>query len=59
MRLKLIMKLDHYESTSRFRMGAEGKPLLVEQIADMSGSGLGQEGTVHQVITYSDHRPVR
>lgn len=59
MRLKLIMKLEHYESTSRFRMGPEGKPLLVEQIADMSGSGLGQEGTVHQVITYSDHRPVR
>jgi hypothetical protein len=59
MRLKLIMKLEHYESTSRFRMGPEGKPLLVEQVADMSGSGLGQEGTVHQVITYSDHRPVR
>ncbi len=59
MRLKLIMKLEHYESTSRFRMGPEGKPLLVEQVADMSGSGLGQEGTVHQVITYSDHRPVK
>jgi hypothetical protein len=59
MRLKLIMKLEHYESTSRFRMGPEGKPLLVEQIADMSGSGLGQEGTVHQVITYSDYRPVK
>jgi hypothetical protein len=59
MRLKLIMKLERYESTSRFRMGPGDKPLLVEQIADMSGSGLGQEGTVHQVITYSDHRSVR
>jgi hypothetical protein len=59
MRLKLIMKLEHYESTSRFRMGPDGKPLLAEQVADMSGSGLGQEGTVHQVITYSDYRPVK
>jgi hypothetical protein len=59
MRLKLIMKLERYESTARYRMGPEGKPVLVEQIADMSGSGMGQEGTVHQVITYSDYRPVK
>jgi hypothetical protein len=59
MRLKLIMKLDHYESTARYRMGPEGKPLLVEQIADMSGSGMGQEGKVHTVITYSDYKAVK
>ena len=57
-RIKLIMKLEQYESASRFRMGPEGKPLLVEQVADMTGSGLGQEGRLHQVITYSDYRPV-
>lgn len=59
MRLKLIMKLERYESTSRYRMGPEGKPLLVEHVADMSGSGMGQEGTMHQVVTYSDYRLVK
>jgi len=59
MRLKLIMKLDHYESTARYRLGAEGKPQLVEQIADMAGSGMGQEGKAHTVITYSDYRSVK
>jgi hypothetical protein len=58
MRLKLIMKLDSYESTARYRMGPEGKPLLVEHVADMSGSGLGQEGKAHMVITYSEYRAV-
>lgn len=59
MRLKLIMKLDHYESTARYRMGPEGKPLLVEHTADMAGSGMGQEGKVHTVATYSDYRAVK
>jgi hypothetical protein len=58
-RIKLIMKLDSYESTSRFRMGPDGKPVLVEQVADVTGSGLGQEGRLHQVITYSDYRVVK
>jgi hypothetical protein len=58
MRLKLIMKLDRYESTARYRIGPEGKPLLVESIADMTGSGMGQEGKAHTVVTYSDYRAV-
>lgn len=58
-RILLIMKLQHYESTSRFRMGPDGKPVLVEQVADMNGYGLGQEGRLHQVITYSDYRAVK
>jgi hypothetical protein len=57
-RIKLIMKLDHYESTSRYRMGPDGKPVLAEQVADVTGSGMGQEGSLHQVITYSDYRRV-
>jgi hypothetical protein len=59
MRLKLIMKLEHYESTARYRMGPEGKPQLVEHVADMAGSGMGQEGKAHTVITYSDYRPAK
>jgi hypothetical protein len=58
-RIKLLMKLEHYESTARYRIGPEGKPLLVEHTAEMAGSGMGQEGKVHQVITYSDYRPVK
>jgi hypothetical protein len=59
MRLKLIMKLDRYESTARYKIGPEGKPLLIEQTADMSGSGMGQEGSVRNLITYGDYRPVK
>ena len=58
MRLKLIMKLDRFESIARYRIGPEGKPLLMEQTSDMSGSGMGQEGGAHTVATYSDHRAV-
>jgi hypothetical protein len=58
MRRKLLMKLESYESTARYRIGPEGKPLLSEQTADMSGSGMGQEGRGHTVITYSDYRAV-
>jgi len=59
MRLKLIMKLDYYESVARYRMGPEGKPLLAESIVDLNGSGLGQEGKAHTVVTYSDYRAVK
>lgn len=58
-RIMLVMKLDHYESSSRFRMGPDGKPILIEQVVDMTGSGMGQQGHLHQVITYGDYRAVR
>ncbi len=56
MRVKLIAKIERYEATNRFRMSPEGKPLLLEQVSDVSGSGLGKTGSVHTVITYSDYR---
>lgn len=58
-RILLVMKLEQYESTSRFRLGPDGKPVLVEQVADVTGYGLGQEGRLHQVITYTDYRAVK
>ena len=58
-RIKLLMKLERYEATSRYRIGPEGKPLLVENSAEMSGSGMGQEGQGHTTITYSDYRLVK
>jgi hypothetical protein len=57
-RIKLIAKLESYEFTARYRMGPEGKPLLMEQTTDLSGSGMGQEGKVHTVVTYYDYRAV-
>jgi hypothetical protein len=59
MRIKLLMKLNSYESTARYRIGPEGKPLLVEQTSDMAGSGMGRQGRSHTVITYSDYRAIR
>ena len=59
MRLKLIMKLQQYDSTTRFRIGPEGKPLLMEQTSDMVGSGMGQEGSAHTEIVHSDYRPIQ
>lgn len=58
MRIKLVARLEQYESISRYRLGPEGKPLLVEQVADVVGSGLGQEGRVHNEITYREFQPV-
>jgi hypothetical protein len=58
MRLKLVMKLEEYESTARYRIGPEGKPLLIEQTSNMTGSGMGQEGRAHTAVTYSDYRAV-
>jgi hypothetical protein len=58
MRIKLIAKLESYEFTARYRVGPEGKPLLMEQTSDMAGSGMGQEGKVHTVVTYYDYRMV-
>jgi hypothetical protein len=57
-RIKLIAKLESYEFTARYRIGPEGKPLLTEQTTDLSGSGMGQEGKVHTVVTYYDYRAV-
>ena len=59
MRLKLVMKLDKFESTARYRMGPDGKPFLMEQTSDMAGSGLGMEGKMRTEVTYSDYQAVR
>jgi hypothetical protein len=37
---------------------AGGKAALIEQTSEMSGSGMGQEGSAHTVATYSDYRLV-
>jgi hypothetical protein len=57
-RIKLLFKLQSYQATARYRLGPEGKPLLIEQVSDIVGSGMGKQGKFHQVTTYSDYRAV-
>src|SRR2546429_394390 len=57
-RIKLLFKLQSYEATARYQLGREGKPLLVERVSDIVGSGMGKQGKFHQVTTYSDYRAV-
>ena len=59
MRVKLLMKIDRFETTARYRIGPDGRPLLTESTSDMTGSGLGREGTMRNATTYSDYRKVR
>jgi hypothetical protein len=59
MRLKLVMKLQKFETTAHYRVGPDGKPILTESTTEMAGSGMGQEGTMHTVATYTDYRGVR
>lgn len=58
MRLKLLMKVDRFETTARYRLGAGGKPFLMESTSEMSGSGMGKSGTMSNTTTYSDYRAV-
>ena len=59
MRVKLLMKIDRFETTARYRIGPGGKPFLMESTSDMTGSGMGREGTMRNATTYSDYRAVR
>jgi hypothetical protein len=59
MRVKLLMKIDKFETTARYGIGPGGKPILMEATSDMSGSGMGREGTMRNTATYSDYRAVR
>jgi hypothetical protein len=59
MRVKLLMKIDKFETTARYRIGPGGKPFLMESASDMTGSGMGREGTMRNTATYSDYRAVR
>jgi hypothetical protein len=59
MRIKLVIKLDRFETTARYRIGPAGKPVLMDSTSEMMGSGMGQEGIIRTTATYSDHRAVR
>jgi len=57
-RVKLVAKIERFETTTRYRMMPDGKPVPIELASEMSGSMMGQEGRIRTRITYTDHRPV-
>ena len=57
-RVKLIAKIERFETMTRYRLMPDGKPVPIEAVSDMTGSMLGQQGRLHTQISYSDHRAV-
>ena len=58
MRMMLVMKLKSFEATSRYGLGADGRPLLVAHTSEVSASALGFNGHLQSVATYTDYRAV-
>lgn len=57
-RVKLVAKIDRFETTTRYRLMPDGKPVPVELVSEMSGSMLGQQGRIRTRIAFTDHRAV-
>jgi hypothetical protein len=57
-RLKLIAKIERFETMTRYRLMPDGKPVPLELVSDMTGSMLGQQGRIRTRIAYSDYRAV-
>ena len=57
-RVKLIAKIERFETLTRYRLMPDGKPVPVELTSEMAGSMLGKEGRVRTRIAYTDHRAV-
>ena len=57
-RVKLVAKIEHFETMTRYRLMPDGKPAPIESSSDMSGSMLGQQGRIRTHVAYTDHRAV-
>ncbi|MDQ2659235.1 MAG: hypothetical protein M3Y03_02325 [Verrucomicrobiota bacterium] len=57
-RIKLIAKIDRFDTTTRYRMLPDGQPVPSEFESEVSGSLLGQSGTIRTRISFSDYRRV-
>ncbi len=55
-RVKLVAKIERFETTTHYRLMQNGKPVPSELVSEMSGSMLGAEGRIITKITYSDFR---
>ena len=57
-RVKLVAKIERFETLTRYRLMPDGKPAPIELVSEMSGSMLGQQGRLRTRIAYTDHRAV-
>jgi hypothetical protein len=57
-RVKLVAKIERFETMTRYRLMPDGKPAPIELSSEMVGSMLGTEGRIRTKIAYSDHRAV-
>lgn len=57
-RVKLVAKIERFETMTRYRLMPDGKPVPLESTSEMVGSMLGQEGRVRTKVAYTDHRAV-
>lgn len=55
-RIKLVAKIERFETFTRYRLMPDGKPVPAELRSEMVGSMLGQEGSIRTRIVYSDYR---
>ena len=57
-RVKLVAKIDRFQTITRYRLMPEGKPVPIELVSEMSGAMLGQQGRIRTRIAYTDHHAV-
>ena len=57
-RVKLVAKIERFETMTRYRLMLDGKPVPIELASEMSGSMLGQRGSIRTRIAYSEHRAI-
>jgi len=57
-RVKMVAKIERFETKIRYHQMPDGKPVPVELVSDMSGSMLTKEGSIRTRITFSDQRSV-
>jgi hypothetical protein len=55
-RVKLVAKIERFETMTRYRLMPDGKPVPIESTSEMVGSMLGKEGRIHTKVAYTDHR---
>lgn len=55
---KFVAKVNPFETVARYRLGPDGKPLLMESRSEMTASMMGMQGAMRNTMTYSDYRPV-
>jgi hypothetical protein len=57
-RVKVVAKIERFETMTRYRLMPDGKPAPIEATSEMVGSMLGKEGHIRTKVAYTDHRAV-